>query len=488
MAHPSERRHRSKGALALLLCTFLSACVLTEPLDTGDGRSFTNAWMKADDPRAEIGKREHPLVLAKYGGEFRDPKAESLIAGIVGRLVAVSEDKTQLYRITILNSPKVNAFALPGGYLYVTRGLLSLANDSAELAGVIAHEMAHVSSNHAILRSEKESSIKVGSEVVSKVLGNNVAGRVAEAANQLRLSEFSKDQELQADAVGIKMLGSAGFDAHGSVRFLETMQAYQVLMSQADQRFGDFSFLSSHPTTPQRVDQAKRHARAFGAPGTGDADREAYLNGIDGLLYGDSAEEGFVRNNTFSHLGLGVTFSAPLNRRMENQATAVVVTGPDNLATRFDAAVLPRGQSLSAYLKSGWVKGLDEASISETIIGGLPAARAEADGSNWHFVIRLLQVDRQVYRFITAGPSGSESVESESVAIAGTFRRMTEAEKEALKPLEIEVVTVGASDTLASLAARMKGTPSPLRSFQVLNGLSAGQIPQPGNRVKIVTD
>nr|WP_162841519.1 M48 family metalloprotease [Salaquimonas pukyongi] len=476
-----------KGA-GLLLLAVLSGCVLTEPLDTGDGRSFTNNWMKAGDPRAEIGKREHPLVLAKYGGEFRDPKAESLIAGVVGRLVAVSEDKTQLYRITILNSPKVNAFALPGGYLYVTRGLLSLANDSAALAGVIAHEMAHVSSNHAILRSEKESSIKVGSEVVSRVLGNNVAGRVAEAANQLRLSEFSKDQELQADAVGIKMLGSAGFDAHGSVRFLETMQAYQALMSQADRRFGDFSFLSSHPATPQRIEQARRHARAFGAPGTGESGREAYLKSIDGLLYGDSAEEGFVRNNTFSHLGLGVTFSAPPDRRMENQATAVVITGPGNLATRFDAAVLPRGQNLAGYLKSGWVKGLDEASITESTVGGLSAARAEADGANWRFVIRLLQIDRQVYRFITAGPAGSQSVEAESNAIAGSFRRMTDAEKEKLKPLKIRIVTVGAGDTLASLAAQMQGTPSPLRTFQVLNGLSAGEIPQPGSRVKVVTD
>ncbi|MCB1386478.1 MAG: M48 family metalloprotease [Nitratireductor sp.] len=472
----------------MLAALAVSGCTLTDTLPKNSQQNFSSSWVRADDPNAEIGKREHPLVLAKYGGEYRDRHAEGLIAQVVGRLVAVSQDKNQLFRITILNSPKVNAFALPGGYLYVTRGLLALANDSSELAGVIAHEMAHVAANHGILRNEKQRSVEVGTEVVSEVLGNSVAGQVAKAANQIRLAEFSKEQELQADEAGIRMLAEAGYDPHGAARFLQTMQAYQALMSQADSRFGDISFLSSHPATPERIEKARRQARGYGAPGMGESGRDAYLAGIDGLVFGDSVEEGFVRDNRFAHAGLGITFSAPDGHRMENQATAVIVTGPDNMATRFDAAVLPRGRTLEAYLKSGWIKGLDETSISSLTVNGLPAARAEASGGEWHFVIRVLQLDRQVYRFITAGPAASTRIEAESAAIAGTFRRLGEAEKSALAPLRIRVVAVGPQDTLASLSAKMKGVQSPLRNFQIFNGLTTGEIPPAGTKVKIVSE
>jgi len=472
------------SALALII----NGCTLSNAIDDAQPSSSSSNLLRTDDQRSELGRREHPVVLAKYGGEYRNKEAENLVAIIVGRLVAASSDKQQIYKITILNSPKVNAFALPGGYLYVTRGLLALANDSAELAGVLAHEMAHVSSNHSTLRSQKQASVEVGSEVVSEVLGNNVAGRVALAANQLRLSDLSKDQELQADAVGNRTLRTAGDDAHAAARFLDTMQAYRNLQSGKGKRFADTSFLSSHPSTPQRVALAKRHARFFGGPDTGKTERARYLKGIDGLLFGDSAEEGFVRGNRFSHRGLGITFQAPSGSKIENQATAVVVTAPNDLATRFDAAVIPKGQTLETYLKSGWVKGLDEASIETGVLNGLPSASAKAQGGEWQFVIRVIQIDRQVYRFITAGALNNASISNASLQIAQTFRKMNSAEIAALEPLKIKIIQVAAGDTLATLSAKMKVSENPLRMFQVLNGLSSGEIPKTGDQVKIISD
>ena len=475
----------SVGILATL--SLSSGCTLTNSLDAATP-SHTSSWVKPDDAQSQIGQREHPVVVAKYGGEYRNGEAEKLLAIIVGKLVRASPDKAQIFKITILDTPKVNAFALPGGYLYVTRGLMALANDSAELAAVISHEMAHVSSNHAILRNQKQADTDVGKDVVSEVLSDSVAARVALAANQIRLADFSKDQELQADAVGIRTLGNAGFDPHAAARFLETMQSYQALTSGNSGALSDAAFLSSHPSTPQRVSLAKQHARFFGGPDVLPADRDRYLAGIDGMLFGDSAEEGFVRGNSFSHLGLGVTFEALDATKVENQATAVVVTGPGDLATRFDAAVLPRGQSLEDYLKSGWVKGIDESSIRSGTINGFPSASARASGGNWSFVVRVIQLDRQVYRFITAGTTGSDQVEPASQRIASTFRRMSEAEKAALQALRIRIVEVAEGDTLATLASRMKTGRNSLRWFQVLNGLAPGEIPERGSKVKLVLE
>lgn len=476
-----------RPALLGLVALALSGCVLSDSLGEGrDSATHATSWLRPDDAQEKIGQREHPIVVAKYGGEYRDEKAEALLALIVGRLVAVSDDQSRVYKITILNTPKINAFALPGGYLYVTRGLMALANDTSELAAVIAHEMAHVSANHAILRGRQQESGKIGEEVVSQVLGDSVAGRVALAANQMRLAEFSQEQELQADAVGIRMLGNAGYDAHGAARFLETMQGHQALQSRVASRLADISFISSHPTTPRRIELARQHARFFGGPGSGEADRKRYLEGINGLLYGDSPEEGFVRGNRFSHSGLGITFTAPDNARMQNQAMAVVVNGPGKLATRFDAAILPRGETLTSYLDSGWINGLDTDSISAQTINGLPAARATARANNWQFVIRVISIDRQVYRFITAGPPNDPDIESVSQMVAGSFRRLSAAEKDGLKPLRVRAITVKEGDSLSTLAGRMELAEDKLRTFQVLNGLAPGQAPEPGSLVKIV--
>ncbi len=481
----------AKGRVLIALACLLSlqGCVIQGLESVKNDASHATSFVRPDDPQEEIGQREHPFVLAKYGGEYHNASAEEALALIVGRLVAVSDDPSRIYKVTILDTPKVNAFALPGGYLYLTRGLLALANDSSEIAAVIAHEMAHVLSNHAILRQRRVTNSQVGEEVVHEVLGDSVAARVALAANQIKLADFSREQELQADAIGIRMIGRAGFDPYAAARFLETMQAYQTFVAGTSESLDDISFLSSHPTTPQRVELAKRHARFFGAPGVGERDRDRYLAGIDGLLFGDTAEEGFVRGRTFSHAALGITFSAPEGARVENQPKAVIVTGPGEAATRFDAAVIDRWQSLPDYLKSGWVNGLKRDSIVESKTpSGLATAAADAEADGWRFRIKVIQIGTQVYRFITAMPAGSSLAGSISDKITNTFRKLDATERKALAPLRVKVIEVGSSDTLGSVAAKMRSGSNSLKLLRLINGMGPADLPVAGSKLKIVTD
>ena len=463
----------------------LSACVVPE---SNNNQSLASSWVRPEDPQEKIGAREHPLVLAKYGGEYANPEAEKLIALIVGKLVAVSDDPARVYKITVLNSPKVNAFALPGGFLYVTRGLLALANDSSELAAVIAHEMAHVSSNHAVLRQEKLSSNALGEQVVAEVLGSSAAGQVALAANQIRLSKFSKDQELQADTVGIRMIGRAGFDPFAAARFLETMRAYRSFLAGGKSADDSESFLSSHPATPKRIELAIRHARFFGAPGIGDRERDRYLEGIDGLLYGDTADEGFVRGLAFSHTGLGITFKAPEGFRIDNQPKAVMISGPGDIATRFDAAVLSKQKSLSTYLKSGWITGLREDSIREELLNGLPSATAIATGDGWRFRVRIIRNGSQLYRFITAAPQTSTKIDLVSKKITKSFRKLNALEIAALEPLKVKIVTVQFGQGEKYLASRMKGVSNRKALFRLINGIGEGDKIETGQKIKLITD
>lgn len=445
--------------------------------------------VQKNDPRAQMGAREHPRIVASYGGEYHDEKTEKLVARIVGGLTAVSENPAQSYRITILNSPAINAFALPGGYLYVTRGLLALANDASEVAAVLAHEMAHVTANHGIERQRREEAEVIASRVVAEVLSSDLAGKQALARGKLRLAAFSRQQELQADLIGVRTLGEAGYDPYAAARFLESMANYSHFT--AVEPDGDISldFLSSHPSAPQRVELARRHARAFGPEGSyGETGRDYYLAGIDGLLYGDSPQEGYVRGQTFLHGKLGIRFEVPDGFQIDNKVEAVLATGPGDVAIRFDGVADSERRSLTNYISSGWVTGLLPDTIRAIKVNGLEAAQARASAERWDFDVTVIRIGSQIFRFLTAVPKGSPALEPTADKLRESFRRITSAEAASLKPLRVRVVTVRKGDTLASLAGRMMGTERKLELFRLINALSSGDVPKPGDRVKIITE
>ena len=478
---------RFKKIVALGFAALMLASCVNSKGELEDGGTLKSSWVRPDDPQEQIGAKEHPAVVAKYGGAYNNLQAEQLIAVIVGKLVAQSEDPARVYKITLLNSPKVNAFALPGGYLYVTRGLLALANDSSELAAVIAHEMAHVSSNHAVVRQEKLNSAAIGKQVVTEVLEDSPAGQIALAANQIRLTRFSQEQELQADTIGIRMAGRAGYDPYAAARFLETMDNYRKFIA-GDKNFDSSdNFTSSHPSTPKRIELARRHGRFFGSPGIGKRDKERYLQGIDGILFGNTTEEGFVRGQSFSHAGLGIMFEAPNGFTIDNQAKAVLVSGPNDIATRFDATVVSGRTKLTDYIKSGWITGLVDETVREESINGFQSATAIARGDAWRFKVRVIRNGNQVYRFITAAPQTNTNIDAVSRRITESFRVLSKEEIANLKPLVIKIVTVGAGANHEVMASRMLGSSSPLKLFRVLNGLKPEDELSPGQKVKIVT-
>ncbi|PHR22403.1 MAG: metalloprotease [Hoeflea sp.] len=487
---------RNKLRLALVACggaLLLSGCQtlgvdVYEPSVRPSSTPQTAEKAGASDPRTRIGANEHPRIIASYGGEFRDAKTERLVARIVGALTLVSENPSQAYRITVLNSPAVNAFALPGGYLYVTRGLLALANDASEVAAVLSHEMAHVTANHGLERQRREQEVELAGQVAEELFANSIDGRRAVARGKLSLAAFSRNQELQADVIGVRMLGEAGYDPYAAPRFLESMNANQRFNSVDPETDASLDFLASHPNAPQRVELARSHARAFGQEGVGDRGREYYLEGIDGLLFGDSPNEGYVRGTEFLHPVLGVKFRVPSGFRIDNNADAVIATGPNELAIRFDGVTDDSRQSLADYVASGWVTGLDPNSIREIRIDGMPAATARASADRWDFDITVIRVKDRIYRFLTAAESGSAELQATASVVRAGFKRMSAREIRELQPLRIRIVTVAPGDTVASLAARMRGVERRVELFKLLNAISSGTTLTPGQKVKIVSD
>ena len=492
-------RFRLTHAGAAVLALVLAACTASPP--AVEPQAAVTAPTKPADAVSDLSPaalREHQRILAAYGGVYNDPKLQGMIEQTVERLVAASTRPDLHYKVTMLNSQSVNAFALPNGQLYVTRGLTALANDESELASVLAHEMGHVIAHHAALREEQAKQAALVGRVVSDVISDPEAGALALAKSKLTLATFSRSQEFEADAIGIGMAARAGYDPYGAVRFLTSMEHNSALKPQQNGGAIDPhapDFLSSHPATPERITNALANARQYNAPSAtgsigGDGrDREAYLAGVDGIVFGEDPSEGFVRGRRFLHPRLGFTFTAPEGFTLDNTAQAVLgVKKGGGQALRLDVVRVPSEQTLAGYLTSGWIEHIDPSTVEDVTINGFPGATAAAKGDQWDFRLYVVRFGSDVYRFIFATKHRTPETDRAFRESIGTFRRMSLAEAEDAKPLRLQVVTVAPGDTVDKLASRMAVSDRQVERFRVLNGLDPGQRLKPGSEVKIVVE
>ncbi|HWL18255.1 MAG TPA: M48 family metalloprotease [Bradyrhizobium sp.] len=435
-------------------------------------------------------EREHERILAAYGGTYDDPKLEALIGKVVDRLVAASDRPDQAYKVTILNSGAVNAFALPTGQLYVTRGLVALASDTSELSSVLSHEMAHVLSKHAAIREDQARQAAVVARVVTDMSNDPDVTAFTLAKSKLTMASFSRVQEFEADDMGVAISARAHFDPYGASRFLTSMERNAELKagkSSLDPRVQDF--LSSHPATPERVQRAQNAAKQYASPDNTERDREDYLSAIDNLVYGEDPSEGFVRGRRFLHPKLGFTFQAPEAFTLDNTAQAVIgVREGGAQAMRFDVVRVPAEQTLGDYLNSGWMENVDKTQTEELTINGFPAASTVAQGDQWQFRVYALKVGPDVYRFIFATRQKTTESDRNVRETVNSFRRLTLDEIQAARPLRIKVITVQPGDTVESLSHRMAGVDRPTERFRMLNGLDAHAQVKVRDRVKIVVD
>jgi predicted Zn-dependent protease len=484
---------RQLGAVPVLLwaAATLAACGDMNRFQTGALPSAAPAIKPnrtiATTPASE---KEHERILASYGGNYNDPKLEALVSKTVDRLVAASDRPDQAYKVTILNSGAVNAFALPTGQLYVTRGLVALANDTSELSSVLSHEMAHVLSKHAAAREDAAKQAAVVDRVITDMGTDPDVTAFTIAKNKMAMANFSRSQEIDADEMGVAISAHAHFDPYGASRFLASMERNAELKAgktSLDPRAQDF--LSSHPATPERVQKAQTVARQYTSPENKERDREDYLGAIDNIVYGEDPSEGFVRGRRFLHPKLGFSFQAPENFSLDNTAQAVIgVREGGAQAMRFDVVRVPAEQSLGDYLNSGWMENVDKSTTEEITINGFPAASTTAKGDQWQFKVYALRFGADVYRFIFASRQKTTESDRNARETVNSFRRLTLEEIQAARPLRIKVITVQPGDTVESLAHRMSGVDHPIERFRVLNGMDSRAQVKVRDRVKIVVD
>jgi predicted Zn-dependent protease len=472
----------------LLLPLFLAGCSslygpgVSVSHTTGQNTPLVSEDSDSDDA---LGAREHPKIVASHGGVYSDRPAEIMLARVVGRLLKAAGQPDTRFTLTILDTAEVNAFALPGGYIYVTRGLLALANDTSEIAAVLSHEIAHVTLKHARARINRVRTSQIVDQVVTDVFGGDVETDQSANRSKLALAAFSQAQELAADKQGILTTGHAGYDPQAAARFLGIMSRFSQF-SVGDVEQAD-DFLSSHPSTPDRIQKAIETARSFfDRPGLGETDRDGYLDAVDGLAFGDSASQGTVVGQRYVNAVLGLTFTVPDRYSLQVSNGAVVGVAGENEAVRFDSADVPASTGLEDYLKSGWIAGLQPETVRPENANGVEMATGVAVTPQWTFRVAVARIGDKVYRFIFAARFDSPAFEAAATATLRSFRAATPRDSEGVKHLVLRLVKAGTLDTADSLARGMSGLTRGTDLFYILNNLYPGDPVVPGPRYKVV--
>ncbi|PIW28739.1 MAG: peptidase M48 [Rhodospirillales bacterium CG15_BIG_FIL_POST_REV_8_21_14_020_66_15] len=483
-------------ALALLAPLLFGAACTTNPA-TGE-QSFTAFMSEQDELR--VGAEEHPKILKDMGGEYMDPTIQTYVDWVGEKLAKVSDLPGLKFKFTVLNDPEINAFALPGGYVYITRGLIALAENEAEMAGVLAHEIGHVTARHTAQRYSAAMATNLGllgASVLGSVFGvpadlNRVAGQIG----QLYLQAYSRDQELEADMLAVRYLTRAGYDSRTLETFFRKMRQHTSITQRVRGRPDEDpagNIMSTHPRTSDRIAQAIQLARVppNANPRVG---REDYLARIDGMLWGDSPDQGVVHGRVFEHPELRFRFEVPPGFYLINSPRQVAAHGPDRTIILFNQLNQKEAQRVGAMRSyvSSWGGGR-LGGVERIDVNGLEAATGSAriDTSEGVRDVRLVAIrfarDR-VYRFLFLTPPEATARRGEDLRrVTYSFRRLTEAEAKAVKTLKLRVRTVTPGDTPDKLANLMPLESFRLDWFMALNGLTQGDRLTPGTKVKVVT-
>ena len=478
-----------KTIIMFLPISVLAGCSVNPA--TGE-RQFT-ALMPASQ-EASIGQGEHPKILATYGGAAANQKLESYIRSIGNKLIPYTERQDVTYSFHLLDTPMVNAFAVPGGYIYITRGLVALADNEAELAGVMAHEIGHITARHSAERYSQSVLAGLGTMVLAAAVDNPNATKMAGLGSELYLKSYSRSQEHQADELGVRYLTRAGYDPYAMSSFLLKLQKHTELQNLINdtQSGGDVNYFATHPQTEERIAQASAHAAASHNGSPKIINRDAYLQQINGMIFGDSPRQGYVRGNIFIHPEMGFLFEAPQGYDIVNQPTQILVHSKNGPVSIFDTAKNTNKISPQNYIAQEWLTKENPQNLESITIGGKPAATATLSGvlKGQKATVRVMAISwdaNTFFRFQMAYPENISAASLDDLKrMTYSLRPINAAEKQKYKPYKVSLQRAYSADSVHSLSQSQPLDKYNLEWFLLLNGLVKNEPLEVGKTYKVI--
>lgn len=475
-------RRGMPALLALLAAGMLAGCA-TNPVSGNP-----ELVLMSEPQELSLGRRADQDVKKQYS-LYDHNGLQAYIETLGQKLARVSHRTNLQYRFTLLDSPEVNAFALPGGYIYITRGILAFLNSEAEVAAVLAHEIGHVTARHSV----RQLTAQTGTEIFLGLLGalspamrgaaaQNATGLVGNAL----LAGYGREHELEADRLGAEYLARAGYDPQAMIRVIGALKNQELFDSEIAKREGReprryHGLFATHPDNDQRLKEVIAAAQPLRSAG-GEDPRMPFLTRSEGMVFGDSPHEGIRRGQNFYHAELGFALQAPAGWRLQNLPDRLLAIAPGGSARIELAQDRKPSESPAAVLRRLTRNAATDIDVSA--INGLPAARTELRGR----LLAVIYLGEHAYLFNGA----AQSEESYRRAVEGmrqlvrSFHILSPEERKLAQPLRIKLVRAEPATRFATLTRN-----SPLGAhaegwLRLVNALYPSGEPAPGQTLKVI--
>jgi len=468
------------GALALTHCA-------QNPV-TGD----KNFVLMSEQQEIEMGAKSHKEVLKEYAA-LDNPTLQAYVNEVGQRLAKQSHRPDLQWHFTVVDSSDVNAFALPGGYVYITRGLMAYLNSEAELAGVIGHEIGHVTARHGVRQQSATTVAGLGAMLGSVLVPgmNNQAGAsMMQSLAQAWTAGYGRDHELESDRLGAEYLAKSGYEPKAMIEVISVLKNQELFAAEQAKRDGRqprtyHGTFDTHPGNDARLQQVVGEANKYSVASPREG-RDDYLQHVAGVYFGDSPDQGVIRNNELLHEKLGLAVQFPQGWKVQNRPDRVMATSPQGDAL-VELQQGPKSDNPLATLQKG-LKLDDGARYDSGSLSGFPAAFAAGSQQGKPVVVAVAVFNGTQYLIagMTKDKSTYDRERSTLRAAINSFHAITPAERKAARPFVLRLVTVQPRMTMASLAQQSPLGAEAESQLRLLNGLYPSGEPKPAQLIKIV--
>ena len=472
--------------LAALVCTTTLLACAVNPV-TGK-RELS---LMSEGQEVSLGRDSDPQIVAQYG-LYDDEKVAAYVDEIGQRMAKLSHRPHLEFKFRVLDSPVINAFALPGGYVYITRGILAHMNNEAELAVVLGHEIGHVTARHGARQYSKQQLAGLGLGLGSVFIPQVAQfGQLAETALGLLFLKYGRDDENEADRLGVQYSLAAGYDPETGAKFFEVLDRQQQESGQSLP-----GWMSTHPAPADRVIKTGTLARELKAatPGTYNVGETAHKDRIDNIVFGDNPRHGFVDGSTFKHPDLAFAVTFPPGWQIMNLPSAVLAGDKEQTAQLQMTMEPSEGASPEAYATSLVTKaGASVAAGGGEKIGGYSAylaevvARDAASGQTQSVQVGCIQQKAKGPIFLFVGvASNFRNSQLLLVKTIRSFKALTEKSDLEVQPNRLQVEAVQSAKTLTAAVSAYADVPVPVGTIALLNNLQPETTLSQGFRLKVV--
>ena len=474
--------------LTLALGASVSACVGAANPVTGQ-----RDWTAVDErEELEMGHETHQAMLALYG-YYDDPRLQEYVAKVGWTLVPHSDRPELEYRFTVLDSPVVNAFATPG-YVYITRGMLALLNSEAELAGILGHELAHITARHSARQVGQRKVVEIAKLILDEVVDSSLVNSVVHVLGEAHLKGYGRENELEADRLGARYAALAGYDPDAMlevIRILKDQETHEVRMAARERRepWVYHGIFSTHPDNDTRLQEVIREASRHRVGSEALVRRAEYLRHIEGMAFGPAEAEGTLRGRCFYHRVYGFTMVFPEGWKTRNLQDRLVAEPPGRgLKMRVTLRERQESESACDFLVRNFEKS---GRVRPRATDGFAGCQAWVWDGESESVANALVLEISPGVFLVAGARADrmDELRRHAQAVENTFqslRPLTKDEYEAARPPEIHVVEAKAGDTYAAYAAGADWDPDPESQLRLFNADYPTGEPIAGESVKTV--